>query len=337
MNVPLRSSSARRASGRAASRGPAPFRAALVAFAVALVVAPVAHADEALGRQLTRRAQQALREGDSELALDLMERARIEWPGSPVVAHTLADARFQQGDYAGALVEYDKGSGGDLAYRAYFNQGVTLDTLAERDLEAKGVPIDPAALPPDAPPGPLIEAINEGLERLETARSRFLESLAERADAAARESVAAINRRMDDLRQMKEELEQRQQEEQENEDDQQDQDQEQQDQPQDQEQQQDPQDEGEQDDRQDQQQQQGDQGQQDQDEQEQDEQQGEDDQQPEDEQQGQPPQGQPGEERELTPQEMQKLLDQLEDLEEKARAMQRIRRAQQHQAVEKDW
>ncbi len=318
--------------------------ATLAAMAVFLLT-PGARADEALGRKLTRGAQQALRDGDPELALDLIQRARVEWPGAPVVAHTLADAQYRSGDYASALREYDKGSSGELAFRAFFNQGVTLNAMAEGGLSESGVPLDPAGIPPEVEPAPLIEAIDAGLQQLGGARGRFLDALRESSDlgaseaTSARESIAALNRRMDDLREMKEELERRQQEQQENEDQESDEQQESEDGEQDEDGEGDPseQEPGEdgQEEPQDSEDQEQD-GEQDpqQNEPQPDNEEGDASQEPTEPQDVQPVDGQ---QTQLSPQEMAKLLEQLEQLEEQARAMQRARRAARREALEKDW
>jgi len=310
-------------------------RLAPVIVAALVCTAPGLRADEVLGRKLTRQAQQALEQGNPERALELIQQARIEWPGSPVVAHTLADARYRQGDYAGALLEYDKGSGGAHAFRAFFNQGVTLNARGEQGLTEAGVPLDPAGIPADVDPGPMLQAIDAALPDLESARGRFLESLDEQSDTSARESVASLNKRMDDLREMKEILEEMQEEQE---------DQESEDQEEGDEQSEDEQEDGEQDDEGEQdEQQEGDQPQdQDQDQEpqegepdQQQDQQGEQDQQEPTDPQDVPPME--GQQTQLTPQEMQSLLEQLEELEERAQALQRIRRAQQRKGVEKDW
>lgn len=300
---------------------------ALVALSV--LTSPVM-ADEGAGRMLVRQAQQALAEGDPDTAIALIEQARIEWPGAPVIAHTLADARYRQGDYAGAILEYDKGMAGRLAFRAFFNKGVALYALAERDLESAGVPLDPAGLPADVDPGPMIEAIDEGLKTLEYCRSQFLDALVDQEEtlnsesAAARESIAAINQRMDDLREMKEELEKRQE------------DQEQQDNEEGEDDQKSDEEESEDGEEQQDQQQDGENQEQDSGENESEQQQGEGEQ-PEEPSEPQQTESVPGQQTQLTPQEMVKLLEQLEELEDRARALQRIRRAQQRTEVERDW
>lgn len=300
---------------------------ALVLAAVSALLSP-AFADEAAGRMFARQAQQALTDGDPDTAIELIEQARIEWPGAPVIAHTLADARYRQGDYAAAILEYDKGMSGRLAFRAFFNKGVALNALAESDLGNASVPLDPAGIPADVDPGPMIKAIDGGLKTLESSRGQFLDALADRDevsrsdDAAARESVAAINRRMDDLREMKEELEKRQEEQEQEQQDNEDGDDEQESEEEESE-------EGEE-------QQEGENQDQNNGENESEQQQGEGEQ-PEEPTDPQQTESVPGQQTQLSPQEMVKLLEQLEELEDRARALQRIRRAQQRTEVERDW
>jgi Tfp pilus assembly protein PilF len=300
----------------------APLLALLVCAALASL-APAPSADELQGILLAREARRALDDGDSQLALDLLERARLEWPDADLVRHALADAYTAQGETDNALNEYRKAYGGDHAHRARFNSGALMSAQAEQELEAAGVPLDIAGLPEEvAEPQGLIAAIDAGLPQLERAREQFLESLAVASDADARESVAALTERMDELREMKEELERRQEEqeqddegegEDENEDESEDEN----------EQEQDEQDEGDQD----------------------QDQEGDQDQPPEDQEgegQDEPPEGDeqppvPQPVQPLTAAERAELLDKLEELEEQALAMERERRARERVAVEKDW
>jgi hypothetical protein len=284
-------------------------------------LAGTARADQEAGIVLTRRAQAALAAGDGERALLLLAQARVEWPGSPVVANTIADAQRELGRYAEALAEYERGMRDEYAHHALFNRAVTRHRMAETGLGAAGVPADVAALP-EGPQPDMLQAIERALPELAAATDDFLEALDRRQDDAARQSVAALNRRTDALRAMQAELRRRQQEQEQDdeEDDGQDQPQdERQDQEQDEQdpqQEQDPQDPSDQQDQQDQPQEQP----QDQESQEP---------QPQDEAQAAP--------RELSPEEVQRLLDRLEQLEQEARAMQKAREAAQRQAVEKDW
>jgi hypothetical protein len=253
------------------------------------------------------------------------------------VAHTLGDVRYRQGDFPGAMAEYDKGSAEPHAFRAFFNQGVVLNERSEKGLAEAAVPLDPAGIPADVVPGPMIAAIEKALPGLEASRGRFLEALSRESDGDARESVAALNKRMDDLREMKEELEriqEEQNEDQEGEDEQEGEDGEEEGDPSeegdeseegegegendDSEPQEDPQD----------RQQEGENP----DSQESDEQPAEDEPTP-----SEPADPQAAEPRSLSPEDVSKLLEQLEALEAKAMALERARRAARRQSVEKDW
>jgi hypothetical protein len=292
-------------------------------------LAGTARADQEAGIVLTRRAQAALAAGDGERALELLAQARVEWPGSPVVANTIADAQRELGRYAEALAEYERGMRDEYAHHALFNRAVTRHRMAETGLGAAGVPADVAALP-EGPQPDMLQAIERALPELAAATDDFLEALDRRQDDAARQSVAALNRRTDALRAMQAELRRRQQEqEQDDEEDGQDQpqdepqDQDEQDPQQEQDPQDQPQDTQDPSDQQDQQDQPQDQPQ------EQPQDQESQEPQPQDEAQASP--------RELSPEEVQRLLDRLEQLEQEARAMQKAREAAQRQAVEKDW
>jgi hypothetical protein len=302
----------------------------LAAAQLALLAGP-ARADQEAGIVLTRRAQAALADGDGERALELLAQARIEWPGSPVVANTIADAQRELGRYAEALAEYERGMRDEYVHHALFNRAVTRDRMAESGLEQAGVPADVAALP-EGPQPDMLAAIGRALPELAAATDDFLDALDHRPGAAARESVAALNRRTDALRAMQDELRRREQEQD------QDQDQEKQDQQQQDPQDQEPQDQDQDQDQQpqDQQQDQEQQDQQDQDQQDQDQDQQD---QPQDEaqQEPQPQDGAQATPRQLSPEEVQQLLDRLERLEQEARTMQKRREAAQRQAVEKDW
>jgi hypothetical protein len=297
---------------------------ALLVCAALVSLAPAPSADELQGILLAREARRALEMGDSQLALDLLERARLEWPDADLVRHALADAYTAQGETDNALTEYRKAYGGDHAHRARFNSGALMSARAEQELEAAGVPLDIAGLPEEvAEPQGLIDAIDAGLPQLERAREQFLESLALAPDADARESVAALTERMDELREMKEELERRQEEEQDDEGEGEDENEDESEDEGEDEQEQDEQEEGEQD----------------------QDQEGDQDQPPEDQEgegQDEPPEGDeqppvPQPVQPLTAAERAELLDKLEELEEQALAMERERRARERVAVEKDW
>lgn len=295
----------------------------LVALLSAL--APNSRADETAGIILARQARTALDEGRLDDALELLARARLEWPDSDYVRHGLADTHAAKGDVGAALVEFQKARSGDHAFRARFNSGALMSAATESELSAAGVPLTVSDVPEDADPGPLITAIDEALPKLAGAREEFAESLALQSDRAARESVAALTERMEELLQMRDELQKRQDEQEEQQDgegDEQNEDQEQnpdEQEPQDQ----DPQDQG-----QDQQDPQG----QDSPPEEQDGE-GKDEPPPEDGAQPQAPQDVSP----LTAAERKELLDKLEQLEAQALALERERRARERVAVEKDW
>lgn len=308
-------------------------------------------ADEDRGLVLARQARRLLDEGGDPLeALRLLEEARLEWPDSDLLRHALADARSILRDQtlgrlaqlppddpsfedatAGAaqatsrvLDAYQKAFTGPNAFRARFNSSVVVRDGAERGLSAAGVPLSPNELPDPFPgdPAPLIAAIDAALPQLEASRGHMLEALRIASDAAARESVAALTRRLDDLAEMKERLEQQQEEQEEDGED---------------DQEQDENEDGEQD------------------EQEQDEQDEDQDSEQQDQEGEEPPPDEPEEQQppedpseqeapaaqapqpQLTAAQMQELLDKLEALEEQALAMARERRARERESVEKDW
>lgn len=287
-------------------------RLAMGACAV-LLLASRAAADELRGQQLVRDAQAAMAAGDNDHAVELLKQARVEWPGSPLVANTLADALRELGRYPEAITEYERGQRDELQHHALFNGAVTRHLLAEQQLEQAGVPADAAALP-EGPQPEMLAAIEQSIGQLERATESFLDSLEQQPDEAARESIEALGRRTEALGQMAEELRRRQEQQQK----QQDQDQKNQDQKQDQQQ----------DQKQDQQKQ--DQQQQDQQQQDQEKQ--------DEQQQKEPEEGEPqGETRELSPEEVQQLLDRLDQLEKQARELQKAREAVRRKPVEKDW
>ena len=294
-------------------------RGALVLVAL-LALVPTSRADEQRGLVLAREARRALLDGQHERALELLEEARLEWPDSDEVLHLMADAYAAAGDVGAALGEYVKASTGPHAYRAHFNSGSLLSSATEAALAQAGVPLDLAGLSEDADPGPLIEAIDKALPALAKAREDFLDALALRSDEPARESVAALTERLDELLAMRDELKDRQQQQKdEKSDDGEPKDQDQQDSDKDQDKQ-DQQDGGDQ-----------------------DQQQPPPDQQPQDgegqdepaDQTQQLPQPQPAQP--LTAAERKELLDKLQQLEAQALALDRERRARERTAVEKDW
>jgi len=187
---------------------------------LALPAAPL-RADEQRGWRELRAAAAALRSGDAAAALAAAQAARLERPDDPVAAQMLADALAASGRYAEALAEYERGGVAEHARRTSFQRGTTRSSLAEALLSEAGVPAAPEALPEGPQPG-MLQAITRAMPELEDARSEFLWVLDQPGDAAsaraARESVAALNRRADALARIEEELRRRQEEEPESED-----------------------------------------------------------------------------------------------------------------------
>ncbi|MHC4845799.1 MAG: tetratricopeptide repeat protein [Planctomycetota bacterium] len=297
-----------------------------------LLLAPLASADENRGILLTRDAQKLIAEGRAEEALLLLEEARVEWPDSPVVSQTLADAQLMLGNFGEALAEYERGSRDGYEHRSRFNSAVTLDVMAETRLSAANVPLDPAGLP-EGPQPEMLTAINEALPVLEGSRGEFLRALDETADgalaAAARESIGAVNRRIDDLREMAEELQRRQDEQEDEESEDQDEEQEEGDEESDEEQ-----DDQEGDEEQDEEQQPGEnENEEPQDDQQPDEGEGDPDEQ--DQEGGEQPE--PSEPRLLSREEVQQLLEKLDELEKEGRELRKMREAAARRTVEKDW
>jgi cobalamin biosynthesis protein CobT len=292
--------------------------------AVALL-APLSYADQDRGILLTREAQNLISAGRAEEAVPLLEQARVEWPDSPVVSQTMADAQLALGNFRGALAEYERGNQGGYEHRSRFNSAVTLDRMAETVLSAASVPLDAGALPEGTQPA-MLEAINDSLPVLDSARDEFLRALDKVSRPDGRESIGAVNRRIDELREMAEELQRRQDEQDENQDESEDEDQ------QDGEDGEEPEDQQPQDGESDQSQDPSDQ---DSEGEPNDEpQEGEDD-------EAQPPdeegQGAPVEPRLLSREEVQQLLEKLDELEKEGRELRKMRAAAQRQAVEKDW
>jgi hypothetical protein len=318
-------------------------RAALLAV---LLLAPLVRADDAAGLQLARQARQKLSAGDAQGALELLDKARTELPGSPVVACTRGDALAALGRLDEALGEYVRASSSSLAFHAAFNAATACDGAGEAALDAAHVPADVAALP-EGPQPEMLQALGGATPLLGQARQHFLDALDLRDDADARESVGAINRRLDALKAIEDELKKRQQDEHQKDKDKDKQDQQNQDQKDQQ--------------KQDQQQQQQDQHQnqdkdqdkdqdksQDQQDQKQDQQQ-QDPQKPDDkDQQPQPQDAQPSKPddknqpppqpaKQLSEQEVQQLLDTLAQLEDAARERAKAREMKTHRKAEKDW
>ena len=282
--------------------------APLLALAAACLLAAPARADESLGLERMREGRAKLQSGDAQGAIESLLAARIERPDDPLVAQLLADAYVAAGRLDEGLVEYERGEVAPFARRARFNRSTTLDRRGEERLAAGGVPPSVELLP-EGPQPEMLKALDEAIPDLDGARRGFLGALDvpgdEASDRAARESVAALNRRVDELRRMQEELNRRKQDQQ-------------QDQKQDQ--------------KQDQQQDQKDQ--QDQQDQPQDQQ----DQPPPDDpaqaEQAEPP---PAPQRELSPEEVKQLLARLAQLEQEAQQREKAREAARRRAVEKDW
>ena len=315
---------------RLARSRPLPLRSRLLPLLAVILLAPTAAADEERGTALVREAQAAMAAGEHERAVELLRQARVEWPDAPLVANTLADALREQGDYAAALAEYLRGQEGGLEHHAQFNRAVTRHLLAEQVLEQAGVPADAGALP-EGPQPEMLAAIEQARAQLDRATDDFLQSLDTRPEPSARESIEALSRRAEALDTIAEELRRRQEDQQQQQqeqgqgDQQQEQDEDQKEQQQDEQQQEQQQSEGEQEQPQDQ-------PPEPQDQQDQAESDGE-------EQPSPPPQaGEPqGEPRELSPEEVQQLLDRLDQLEQQARELQKAREAGRRRPVEKDW
>ena len=304
-----------------------------LAIALLALLSPPAAADEDRGVQLVREAQAAMAAGEHERAIELLRQARVEWPDAPLVANTLADALREQGDYPAALAEYLRGQEGGLEHHAQFNRAVTRHLLAEQTLEKAGVPADVGALP-EGPQPEMLAAIEQAHGQLDRATEDFLASLDSQPGPAARESIEALSRRGEALDAIAEELRRRQQEQQ------QEQQQGQGDQQQDQQQKPDEQEQQQQDQQQQQQQSDGEEQQPpDQPPEQQDQQQQEPSESSDQQQQTPPPQaGEPqSEPRELSPEEVQQLLDRLDQLEQQARELQKAREAGRRRPVEKDW
>jgi len=300
------------------------------------VFAPAAAADEDRGEALLREALAALAKNDPATAVEKAKAARPDLPGSPVLANIVADAERMLGNWDDALEAYSSGAQGEYGHRAHFNAGVTGHERAEAALAEAQVPLDPAGLP-EGPQPEMLKAITENVPHLERAREQFLDALdAQPGDAAARESVGALNRRLDDLRAMQAELEKRKQEEEQQQDKNKD---ENKDEEKDKDKEQDKQD--------------GDKDKQDE-KKEPEDPKDQQDKQDEKNKQDQPekdkpdpkdgkPDGEPGEpkdgkaEDKLGKEQIQQLMDQLADLEKQGRELQKAREIARRQAVEKDW
>ncbi|HEX5010458.1 MAG TPA: tetratricopeptide repeat protein [Planctomycetota bacterium] len=317
----------------------------VAALLLAALLAPAARADESLGIQLVREAQAKMAAGDTQGALDLLEQARTEWTGSPVVACTRGDALLAAGRIDEALSEYDRALSGPEAHHAHFNRAVAQDVAGEQQLNEAGVPADVAALP-DGPQPEMLQALQAARPRLESARDDFLSALDLQDEPQARESVGALNRRLDALAKIEDELRKRAEQDKPKDDQKKDDKQDQKDQQKDQKDQKDPSQDQKDKQQQDPNGQPQDQKPQDQppQDQQQPDQQDQQDQKPQDQQQqdqqdasSRDQQGQPQSARELSEEEVQRLLDKLARLEDEARERQKAREIASRRAVEKDW
>lgn len=276
------------------------------------------------GLLLLRQARLARDAGDLEGAKDLMEQARVEWPGSPYVAHDLGDVHLRAGDAAAARHEYTRGGREGFEFRSLFQSAAANIVAAEAVLSQASVPADEGALPDGPLPPGMGPAIQEALPLLVQARRDFCRALALADDEAARESVLALTRRIDELRRMLARDESDEESE--------------------------PQEDGEP--NEDENSQQGEEDPSESEEQQDGEGENEGESQAGEEQEPQPadPAEQEGESappedgepmefeaENLTDQQLADLLEQLEDIEKKALEVQRALRRSAHQAVEKDW
>lgn len=315
-------------------RARTPVLLVLVALVLALAAGRAPAQDRDRGLVTLRRARAALLAEDLDEARRLAEEARVDLVGYPLVAHVLGDVLARAGDWRGAIAEYE-GRGmvahpslsaaeiADVTRRAHVQSGLVRAHGAEDELRAAGVPLDAGAVPDAQLPPTLVAPLQDGIEQYEQARASLVRGMRMGSDASLRESLAAIDERLAQLREMLEQAQQQQEESQ----------QEPQDEPQDQDESQDPQQDSPEDDARDEQ---GEPSQEDP--QDQPPQDGEQDgQAPEDgEPQGTPPPATP---RALSPQQLAQLVERLEEQAEKARELQlRQLAAQQEEVpVEKDW
>lgn len=166
--------------------------------------------------ELAHRAAEQAAADDLEAAIATLKRARVSWPDSPYLAHTIADHYDDLGEHDQALRWYDIAAPLGEPFRAHYHAGQIAYDRAVAALDEAGVPADVDLLPDPAPPE-LMEAVRAGITQLTDARDRFLDALLERRDARASESVAAITKRLDELREMLDELERQQEEQQQDE------------------------------------------------------------------------------------------------------------------------
>lgn len=331
------------AAGAPSSRGPV--AAALAVLAIGWC-APSAAADDQRGLVLARQARRALLAGDLRGAAKKLEQARVEWPGEPLLETLQGDLEVAEQQWGAAHAAYgasleavEAGTApsaqGPRRRHALFNRGVSAVTDAEAALAAAGVPLDPQAIPEDAQAPQLVEAIEANLPKLQGARDDFVAANDSAADAATRQSIAALNERIDDLEQMLADLREQQENEEDEGEDGEEGDPSEDSEPQEGDdqsgdEQQPPQD----------QPPEGDESQEPEEEQEQEEPQDADP--SEDEEQEQPDESEsqptPGEQPQaMSNEQMQRILDKLEELEERAREIQKFRAAYERKAPVKDW
>lgn len=284
-----------------------------VSFSLALL-AGVIHADEDLGRVKLRQAQRAADAGRPEEALRLVREAQVDLPDAAVVQQVAGDIHLSLEDGGSAREAYTLGLKEPYQFRGHFNRGVSSHLQAEQSLSSASVPLSVDALPQVADPA-MIQAIEEALPLLTESKFDFLHALdvqdrPREGASQARESIAALNRRMDLLEEMLEELKEQEPPPEEG-----DQNQDEGETPSPQEPSpgdSDPSDESSSPD---------------------EPSPGTEEQSDSSSAEGQP-QGVP---RELTAEEVQQLLDQLEALEDQAEQFARMRQMQEHQTPEKDW
>ncbi len=270
--------------------------------------------EEAL--ELAYRARDEEAAGNPELARALLKQARISWPELPQLTHALADLYDRDGRPTEALDWYVDAAALGEPFRAHYTSGQIRYELAEAALAEADIPADADAFPTQ-PEDAQVAAINEGMEALARARDDFLDGLLERGDPRASESVAAISKRLDELQEMldKIEPEENPEDEQQDGDDESDEDQDQ-NEPDDNE-------DGDENGDENQQPPEGEDPPED----------GDQDQQP----QGPPPQTEPITKQDLSPEQIQRLVDKLEELQERAAMLDRQARRREREPGERDW
>ncbi|MCB9898950.1 MAG: hypothetical protein H6825_13175, partial [Planctomycetes bacterium] len=141
-------------------------------------------AHDGAGRGLRKlyEARAAVEAGHPDEAEQLMQDARVEWPGSAYVAQSLGDLHFEQGRGDEALFEYQRGAKDGFRFRSEYQSAVVASRTAEGLLSDASVPADEAAIPEGPLPPGMREAIEQALPQLEAARVHFCKALAERSD-----------------------------------------------------------------------------------------------------------------------------------------------------------